>query len=378
MSQKIRQEINFTDATTGTSSASVFPLTFKAELDTAKFSGSPTYYFEFVYKFPVGTTSPTVRLRRSGTTTDDVNVTSGFTIDNAWHILRSTAFSPPAGATDYIPAFSSDGTHAISFTAFRIIILQDETAITKTSTQIEIGNYAPTLSNTSVADITNPKFWKYTSANWDGTKTFSVEVVWQTSAKNTCTITLCRTSDNAANVTVVNAGSSSTSTTRTRVSFTPVDGETYKLRSLGSTSKSTYDILSGKIVVDQTNTPTKLEPQFLLLNTGDAGTGAQNMLTTYNSSEWNAGSGTITITHLMDSDNASNSAKIVTLAGADTGSSSAATGTGQQASSAFTLIDATTYDTNVTNSTGVVAASRLKLVYAFVAEVARRIFVTGG
>lgn len=368
MSQKLRQEINALVVKNWTQNGTQFP-DFNnyglINLDTSKYNGSPAYWFEAVYSGAASNTG-SIRLRRFGTTTDDATI-NGAT-DANWHMSR-VQFTPPAGATDYMAGMVGDGVRDQSLAAARIIILQDETAITKTETQIEIGNYTSSLTNTAVADITNPKFWKYTAANWDGTKTFSVEAVWKTSAKNTCTITLCRTSDNAANVTIVSAGTSSTGPTKTRVSFTPVDGETYKIRCLGSTTKSTYNISTAKIIVDQSVNPTKCEPQYLLLNTPDSNaTGVQNYFTTWNSSEWDAGSGSISYYHAMDSDNASNSIKLRDVtAGADV-SNGTVTGSGQQVSAALgAFTNGNNLDCWVLNTTGIIAASRILVQYAFVA-----------
>lgn len=531
--QKIRQEINQGNGLeAGTSGTVVVTGRGIIQLDTTAYSGAPLFYFEFVYSIPVGTTSYQIGLRRSGTSTDDVSITSGLTTDGSRHLFRSTSFTPAAGLTEYVVSLLGDGTRSVSLYASRIIVLQNETSITQTQTQIEIGERPSSLTNTAVADITPTKFWEYNAANWDGTKTFSVEVVWKTSAKNTCTITLCRTSDNAANVTIVSAGTNSTGFTRTRVAFTPVTGETYKLRSLGSTTKSSYIIECAKIIVDQSsakdalfasqtgsialsggtagsgqtnqalgqsftagsgysttridlflqisNSPTdnavlevltgsitgtviatssvsaasfpgypggwisftfssislvggtkyylrltrdgardttnnftwsangnslygsggsyqrdnnswssesttqdmlfkvystpvsgltKLEPQYLLLNTADSNaTGVQNYLTTWNSSEWDAGNGSITYYHAMDSDNASNSIKLRDVtAGADI-SNGTVTGSGQQVSAALgAFTNGNNLDCWVLNTTGVIAASRIIVVYAFVA-----------
>lgn len=359
--QAIRQEINLIcKPVSGSGTVNASELVF---LDTTQYSGSPTYWLEIVHSGAASNTG-TWAIVVKGTSTTISGATSATKT-----LTRTQITVGAAAASDINLICNGDGTRTQTCYAARIIILQSETTISQTETQIEIGNNtsAAPQSNSVVADITNPKFWKYNSANWDGAKTFSVEVVWQTSAKNTTTITLCRTSDNAANVTIVSAGTNSLASARTRVTFTPVNGETYKLRALSSSSKSTYTVFCGKIIVDQSATPTKLEPQALLLNTADAGTGAQSMLTTYTAAEWGVGTGSNTITHLVDSDNASNSAKIVTAAAADTGTSSAATGSVQPESASFSLIDATNYDTNVTNSTGTVAGSRLKFVYVFVA-----------
>ncbi len=370
MSQKIRQEINLQDAITP-STASNFTGTSLSLMDTSNYSGTPTYYFEAVFNGAAGNTG-TINLRDVTGSTNIVTL-AGAT-GTSWSIAR-TAFTPTAGARQYTYGGTGDSVHTQSVVASRIIVLQDETAITATETQIEIGSSteASPQSNTTVADITNPKFWKYTAANWDGTKAFAVEVVWITSAKNTTTITLCRTSDNAANVTVVSAGTGTF--TRTRVAFTPVDGETYKLRGVGSTTKSTYSVICAKIIVTQTVSVTKCEPQFLLLNTADSNaTGLQNYLTTWNSTEFDVGTGTISYEHAMDSNNASNSIILRNVTDSDDVTSTV-TGSEQQVSSAMTvgageLVTAKNYDCWVLNTTGIIASSRIIVVYAFVAAAA--------
>lgn len=361
--QALRQEINLILAT-GTSSLGTNTLSELSQLDTTKYSTgtAPTYWFEAVFNGAASNTG-TIKLRDVAAAS---NVASLSGATSATYIISRVQFTPTAGAREYTVQMVGDGSRTQTLRAARIIVLQNEATITATQTQIEIGQNTTSALNTTIADVALPKFWKYNSANWDGTLAFSVEVEWKTAAANTTTVRLCRTSDNAANVTIVNA-QTGTSFSRTRVSFTPVNGEIYKLRALSSSSKSNYTILSAKIIVTQSVNPTKCETQALLIQSSGFGTGVNNLLTTYNASEYNVESGSLAITHLIDSDNASNSAKIVTLAGADTGTSSAATGATQPESSAFSLIDATTYDTNITNSTGNISASRLKFVYVYVA-----------
>ena len=92
-----------------------------------------------------------------------------------------------------------------------------------------------------------------------------------------------------ASGTIVNAGTSS-STTRVRLSsFTPENGYYYQIVTLTSNGALTYDVYNAKIILTQTGTITKLEPQYLLANTlFPAGTSMQKFLTTFNptTSEW--------------------------------------------------------------------------------------------
>lgn len=266
--QAIRQEINLINKQY-TGSGTVTSQEISA-LDTTQFSGTPTYYFEAVFTGAASNTG-TIKLRDLTGASNVVSI-NGATDANV-HISR-VQFTPTAGLREYTVQMVGDGTRTQRVVAARIIILQNETAVTQTETQIEIGTIVSGLTNTAEADLTNPKFWKYVAANWDGTKTFYVEVTWTTSAKNTCTIKLCRTSDNAANVTIVNAGSNSTGAIRTRVSFTPVDDETYKIRCLGSTTKSNYSIASAKIVVDQEATPQETQTVNSVGDSCQGGTGS--------------------------------------------------------------------------------------------------------
>lgn len=498
-------------------------------LDTASFSGSPTYYFEFAYNLLSQTTSYSIRLRRNGTSTDDCTVTSGLTQDTTWRVTR-VAFTPPAGQTEYQAAASSDGTNTSQFKNPRIIIVQNETAITKTETEIEIGNREVNKTNTAASLLAAPRYWQWNSASWDGVLSFFADVVWTTSAKNTTTINVCK-DDITNNETIVNAGTNSTGYVRTRAqlaapasSFLQTEGGKCAIRCLGSTTKSGYNIGRAAIIVRQTpgvglknatastvslqggsaaennqmlahdfvpqtdmttasvtfmaaksGTPTdnlvvdimsggaagtslgsasiaggtittsaaeytltltgvsltagtsytlrfsrsganstsnyfllykqttfgtntyhvrnagswnnsngtnyyavnaatgggitKCEPQYVLLNSSDSNvTGVpQNHPTIYDSTDWDAGDGTITLTHAMDSDNASNSAKIRDLtAGADV-TNSTVTGTGQVESSAITLTSGNLLDTYGVNSTGTICGCRILVAYSFVA-----------
>lgn len=377
MSQKIRQEIvlcgsddNTLPFGINTSAPGTNPGN-RAQLDTSQYT-SPTYYLEFAYKIEASNTAYLFALRRSLTTTDDLTINSGLIVDGAWHYYRSSSFTPPNAQQDYTLGIAGDGGgagHLVYCSLAKIIILQDASAITNTETQIDIGNTNIARTNTAVADqSTGALFWKYNASEWDATATFYAEVIWQTSSMNTMTAQLCRTSDNAVNATVVNA-LSSTNFTRTRVAFTPVDGETYKIRSFGSTTKSNYSIYGAKIIVDQTDGTriTKLAPQILLVLGNDFNaTGVQNTQAKWNASEWDAGSGAITYKHAMDSTNASNSAKIRDVTASADISNSTVTGSNQQVSSALgAFTDGNVLDCWVLNTTGIITASRIMCLYAY-------------
>jgi hypothetical protein len=522
---KIRQEINILDVDNSAASGLTSDSKQLAQLDTTQYSGTVTYYFEIVGD-TLGAGNATVTLRRKGTTTDDASITVSATT-----ITRSrVSFTPPAGQTEYFVHSVANvgfGMHCVSA---RIIVIQNGTLST-TETQIEIGNNETAKVNTTSSPLTTPKYWLYTAANWDGTKSFYAEVTSSTVSSNTHTITLQEDNGSFASwvdkVTIVSAITGTTATRRRSVAFTPTDGRHYRIAGLSSSSMNGWNIYNAKIIVDsqeggvsvtaggsgilapaggtatsgqtgqaiaqafqvrtstvltavhlwlaKSGSPTDtlkvdivstlggtslanatisgstltgsnadttftfsspptlssgttyyiqlsrspdtfdnvnlydtgtipnsygngtawirtnntwsqqsssylaflltgasftlLEAQYMLLNTADAGTGLQKYQTLYDSTEWDAGSGSITYEHAMDSDNASNSAKLQDIDNSNTDvTSSSVTGANQQISSAMTMpTTGHQIDVNVTNSTGTVAASRILAIYAFAA-----------
>ena len=170
--QKLRQEINIIDhiATASGDDPSLI------QLDTTKYSGTVTYYFEVVAKVSSGTL--TVALERNGTSTQDSTIS---VTETSFTRKRSVSFTPPAGTTEYNINLANGTSPEVK--AARIIVFQNigKAALTSTQTQIELGNYEVAKSNTTDAALNSPKYWNYTEANWDGTKTFSAEVVYKVS-----------------------------------------------------------------------------------------------------------------------------------------------------------------------------------------------------
>jgi len=173
LDQKLRQEINIIDhiATAAGDDPSI------VQLDTTKYSGTVTYFFEVVAQ--VGSGTLTVALERAGTSTQDSTIT---VTETAFTRKRSvTAFTPPAGTTEYNINLANGTTPQVK--SARILVFQDigKTALTGTQTQFEIGNYEVGKSNptASSAPLSSPKYWTYTDANWDGTVTFAAEVSWK-------------------------------------------------------------------------------------------------------------------------------------------------------------------------------------------------------
>ncbi len=266
MAAKLRQEINIITGT-GVTLAGIALMfrtndqssSAKVQIDTAKYSDA-LYYFEIV---AINTLAAdrTVKLRNGTTDYASITVPAGTTTPTR---LRSASFSPIDGANDYFVFLPSGAVQMTvqAITAARVIVLQSATSITATQTQIEIGNEELGKVNTTSAALTLPKYWKYEAANWDGGKTFYIEVVWASSSTmDTTTIQLQKDggSDNFTftdDTAVVNAGTPSSANVpqRTRVAFTPTDGRNYRIATLRSSNMSTHDIHSAKIVVEQNGT----------------------------------------------------------------------------------------------------------------------------
>jgi len=263
---KIRQEINIIDATVTASASTTTTDVAIVQLDTTQYSGTVTYYFEIVGNDTSGSGTSTARLRRKGTSTDDATVTFNNTGSPAR--ARSASFTPPSGQTEYVLALSAPSLTNCQVVAARILVFQNATTLTNTETQVEIGNKETAKSNTTDAALNNPKYFKYNSAQWDGTITAYAEVTYlRSSSMDTTTIKLQKDggSDNftfSDDTTIVSAGTA-TSATRVRVSFTPTTGRNYRIVGVSSSNMSTYDIYSAKIIIDQ-----------VLTGSGGSGSGA--------------------------------------------------------------------------------------------------------
>jgi len=263
MAINIRQEINIGNIPTVNSSTGSYqfgngntPLSTTGrsyvQLDTTQYV-NPTYYFETVAKNAGGAGTLTVKLTRTGSgTVDATNTVTATTMTR-----QRVSFTPPAGQTNYYVEITL-ATSSSSFTvnAARIIVIDNPTTLTSTETQIELGGTGATAyTSTTAVAVTNPQYWLYTAANWDGTKTFFAEVTYRTASTNTATITLQEDNGSFASwadkVTIVSAVSNTTVTRARSTSFTPTDGRNYRIAVKSSTTKSSVTIYNAKVIVDQ-------------------------------------------------------------------------------------------------------------------------------
>lgn len=253
MAAKIRQEINILDhlltATSGSSATS----NERAQYDETRYGGTGTAYFEVVAYSDVSLAFDVTLVGATDGTVATINVP---TLTTTPTLFRSASFNPATAAQNFTVSISAAVGTNKNVKSARIIIIQSAGSVPCTQTQLEIGNYNIGRTTESAAILTNPKYWKYTAANWDGTKSFFAEAVYDSGDMDTISVYIYESTAIDApswslNATIVSAATT-TSPTRTRVSFTPVDGRWYTIFSLNG-SMDNHDIYRAGVVVDQSS-----------------------------------------------------------------------------------------------------------------------------
>jgi YD repeat-containing protein len=167
----IRHEINILDSVLSAPSSSPADSNEIVQLDTTKY-GSPTYYYEVLANAST-TCTYTALLRRKGSTTDDASISVSAT--STYTLFRSSAFSVPTGQTEYIARISTETGCTKNLRSARIVVIDTNPILSET--QIEIGNNEA-FTPTTPSPLSNPKYWKYTAANWIGSRQFYAEAVY--------------------------------------------------------------------------------------------------------------------------------------------------------------------------------------------------------
>ena len=303
---KIRQEINFINRIISADSSAI------VAMDASDYNGA-TFYFEVVAKVASGTLTVGCWDVALGSNKTTVSVTA-----TSYTIYRSTAFTPTAGARTYIVDVSGGTTPLIK--SARIVILQDAEAITATQTQIEMGDYEVNTSLTAITilPIDFPKYWKYESAKWTPTPTFTFAFTARNESASGDIIIGLEEDDGSFNW----AGSHKTDTavqintvTITyfeSAAFTPVDGRHYRVSVTAESTMYGFNIYNAKIIATQTDATliTKLQPEYLMINAPQAGTGNQENLTDYDPAEWNVEGGSLAFLHEHSADSAGSNTKL--------------------------------------------------------------------
>ena len=355
---QIRQEINILDRTTPGGGGADSATGELISLTTGSYDGTVTYYFEAIAKVASGTY--TVTLQRAGTTTDDATLT--FTETS--YTRKRVSFTP--GVSEY--EITASGGVSGSLRAARIVITQNTAPITKTETQIEIGNSEFNKTNTTKQALTNPKYWYFDSTKWDATTAFYAEVTYRiSSSMENVTIVLQEDDGSFANwtdkVTIVSAGTSTSPDLVRSASFTPTSGRNYRLAASITSNMENYQIYNAKIIVISTNSPTKIEAQYLLLNTPDTlSTGLLDYDTYFDPAEWVS----VTNTYIHEGNGVSAGTADLKLQEDPNGTPADITGSTitdcieREQSSALTMpASAKEIDVNVTSILSAVNASRI-------------------
>lgn len=354
---QIRQEINLWVNAAGSgafTSTSIDVGAALAQLDTSQYI-SPTYYFEVVAKVDTNSGTNNLKLRRNGTTTDDATCTITST---SYARVRSSSFTPPVGATEYLLHVNASSGRTVTLTAARLVVI-DAGVITQTETQIELGYYPNLIS------FPLYKYWNYTAAHWDGTVSFFFEAVCYASTGYTATATLSQDDGSFNNWTVVATAFLGNPGVWTRVrtsAFVPLNGRHYRVDQSGSGTVGTSVYFgASKIVVQSSGLFTTIEPQYLILNYQSTQFAAvTNCLQSWDPAEWSVVSNVYMFQQDVApfSDGLSNCK--LQVGGSDV-SGSSITGADQVTSSALTMPSSGTMDSYiVTNNSGIgINATRL-------------------
>ncbi len=222
----IRQEINILDSVLSAAGGATGTSNEIVQLDISEYDGA-TLYFEIIAD---STVSISFNVTLEGATDGTLATCNVPLLTTAYTRIRSTSFTPTTQVQNCTVKIDNTAGATKNVRSARIIVIQSATSINNSETQIEIGDTDLTKSNTTAAALTNPKYWLYTAANWDGIKRFYAEVTSKTSAGNTHTVTLQEDDGSFASwadiVTIVSAVSGTTITRRRSGSFTPTDGGT--------------------------------------------------------------------------------------------------------------------------------------------------------
>ena len=256
-----------------------------AYMATADYA-SATYYFEAVIKTSAGTAYAQLY--------DDAgNAISGTEVSTASTTrvrVRSAAFTPGATGT-YTVRIKNNGTNTTTYYKASIVIIQNGSSITATETQVSLVGQLQTTASASYVNLSTIywNWFRYTSANWDGTMAIYLEATLKTTG-GTATVALHNSSDTL--VTSSECATTSASYVRVRSSAISLTNATdYKV--MFKTTAGTVSIADARIIIQQTGTITKTEAYIPLLKTtsGNSASGSTqvdlNMPTDYTSTNWN-------------------------------------------------------------------------------------------
>lgn len=262
-STEIRQEINMLCHVLSATSGNAATSDEIVQLNDDYYPDG-TFYFEIV-GYTSASLAVDITLRRKGTSTDDA--TCSIPADTtAARVFRSSSFTPPTAATEYVVYVPNTSGATKYVVSARIVIIQKARPLYRTEVQIEIGNYETGKNNiTTPAALAYPKYWKMDWTARDAAGWAYAEVVYKVSSASGAVTIYLQEDDGAFGtwknkLKIVDAG---TATTPTRVR---ADGpmteaaesklylrqdKHYRIAACLSSASYTYDIYSAKIIYRQ-------------------------------------------------------------------------------------------------------------------------------
>jgi hypothetical protein len=173
----IRQEVNILDTYFTGANGEYATSSEIIAINSADYT-SPTFYLEVV-----ASTTSAVPVTISLVNATSSASTTSITINGTTAALyRSASFTTAPIDTDYKIKIGNEATGK-SIAAARIIVIDSSaSALTKTQTQIEIGNRENYSASQATTSLAKAKYWYYDSSKWDGSPTMYAEVTYQTMA----------------------------------------------------------------------------------------------------------------------------------------------------------------------------------------------------
>jgi hypothetical protein len=319
---KIVQSINILNQSYSSVAAVVTDTVEIAFLDSTKYNGA-AFYLEVIAKNTDADTNEQISLRGDPASSFDERSVQIDMNTTSWTRFRSAAFTPDDGAEDSKKFFrlsQSDSDGTLQIKTGRIVVLQDAATITDTQTQIEIGAYQ-TKAGPGAADtyekLDEHKIWKYESAAWDPTPTFTLGFTASNeNDMDIITVALQEASDAAFTANVATVASSPEPFTSEAVgyyessAFTLTPGYYHRLIWQSNDSMTGCDIFNAKIIATQTGTITKLQPEVCQINKMVNTTNNKEDYSYYDPAEWNVEGGSLTWDHEHTATNANDNTRL--------------------------------------------------------------------
>ena len=218
--------------------------------DADKYSGA-TVYLEIDY-YEYGYSDPSIALYKE----DGTLVTSFSPGMGDWdnHRYRSSALTLTDNTTYTVRWKAANSSHPHTLYAARLIVIQtDDTKITDTETDVELGA-STTATDTSYANLTDKKVWRYDSTRFTPTPTTYFEAVLANDTADQTTYAALYTDGALCTSQVSGSEVSVTSTSYTRVrsgSISLTDDTDYSV--CIKASANTAKMINAKVVLQQSD-----------------------------------------------------------------------------------------------------------------------------